>query len=153
MILSPAFSPELRNKVRCVFPTIISPEFRIGQYGDDDHREYAPHFNSRSPREKRCELISTRIFEAICLLLQFSISNVLQNNQNNYNKINKNRIKIFGIIFSLNSHQNHSYHFDSSMTLVKIWRALSAILTCNMVSLHFRRFYFDRPKSTHLLYQ
>ena len=33
-----------RNKVGCVFPMVISFEFCMGQYIDDDHREYAPHF-------------------------------------------------------------------------------------------------------------
>ena len=32
------------NKVRCAFPMVISSEFRMGQYIDDDHREDASHF-------------------------------------------------------------------------------------------------------------
>ena len=31
-------------KVGCVFPMVISSEFRKGQYTDDDHREDASHF-------------------------------------------------------------------------------------------------------------
>ena len=29
-------------KVGCVFPMVISSEFRTGEFRDDDHREYAP---------------------------------------------------------------------------------------------------------------
>ena len=32
------------KQVRRVFPLVISSEFRMGQYRDDDHREDAPHF-------------------------------------------------------------------------------------------------------------
>ena len=32
------------SKVGCIFPMIILSEFRMGQYRDDDHLEYAPHF-------------------------------------------------------------------------------------------------------------
>ena len=28
--------------MECIFPIVISSEFRIGQYRDDDHREDAP---------------------------------------------------------------------------------------------------------------
>ena len=34
-------SPNI-NKVVCTFPMVISPEFHMGQYWDDDHREDAP---------------------------------------------------------------------------------------------------------------
>ena len=34
----------MRIKVGCVFPMVISSEFRIEQNRDDDHREDAPHF-------------------------------------------------------------------------------------------------------------
>ena len=33
------------GKVGRVFPMVIWPEFRMGQYWDDDHREDAPQFN------------------------------------------------------------------------------------------------------------
>ena len=33
-----------KSKVGCVFPMVISFEFRMGQYWDDDHREDAPQF-------------------------------------------------------------------------------------------------------------
>ena len=36
------------TKVGRVFPMVISSEFRMGQYRDDDHREYAPHFITQS---------------------------------------------------------------------------------------------------------
>ena len=32
------------RKVGCIFPMVITPEFHMGQYRDDDHREDAPHF-------------------------------------------------------------------------------------------------------------
>ena len=32
------------NKVGCVFPMVISPDFRVGQHRDNDHQEDAPHF-------------------------------------------------------------------------------------------------------------
>ena len=32
------------NKVGCVLPTVIWPEFRLGQHSDHTHREHAPHF-------------------------------------------------------------------------------------------------------------
>ena len=35
----------LCSKMGCVFPMVILSEFRIGQYGDDDHWDDAPHFN------------------------------------------------------------------------------------------------------------
>ena len=40
------YTPKVEvNKVGCVFPIVISCEFRMGQYIlDDDHREDAPHF-------------------------------------------------------------------------------------------------------------
>ena len=28
----------------CFFPMVLSTEFHLGQYMDDDHREDAPHF-------------------------------------------------------------------------------------------------------------
>ena len=31
-------------QVGCVFPKVIRSEFRMGQYGDDEHRENVPHF-------------------------------------------------------------------------------------------------------------
>ena len=31
-------------EVGCIFPMVISSEFRMGQYRDDDHCEDAPHF-------------------------------------------------------------------------------------------------------------
>ena len=31
-------------KVGCIFPMVISSEFRMGQFRDDDHRRDAPHF-------------------------------------------------------------------------------------------------------------
>ena len=31
-------------EVGCIFPMVISSEFRMGQYRDDDHSEDAPHF-------------------------------------------------------------------------------------------------------------
>ena len=34
-------------KVECIFQMVISSEFRVGQYRDDDHRGDAPHFISR----------------------------------------------------------------------------------------------------------
>ena len=34
------------TKVGRILPMVISPEFRMGQYRDDDHREDAPHFIS-----------------------------------------------------------------------------------------------------------
>ena len=37
----------LTCKVGCVFPVVIRSEFRLRQYRDDDHREYAPHFTSK----------------------------------------------------------------------------------------------------------
>ena len=33
-----------KSKVGCIFPLVISSEFRMGQYRDDNHREDAPHF-------------------------------------------------------------------------------------------------------------
>ena len=33
------------GKVGCVFVMVIWSEFRMEQYRDDDHREYATHFN------------------------------------------------------------------------------------------------------------
>ena len=36
----------LLYKVGCVFPMVIWPEFRMGQYRDDDHRDHAPLFIS-----------------------------------------------------------------------------------------------------------
>ena len=33
------------GKVGCVFPMVISSDFRMGQHRDDDHQEDAPHFN------------------------------------------------------------------------------------------------------------
>ena len=35
-------------KVGCVSPMVISSEFHMGQYWDDDHREDAPHLNKWS---------------------------------------------------------------------------------------------------------
>ena len=38
-------SPKVEvNKVGCVFPMVISSEFRMRQYIDDDHREDTPRF-------------------------------------------------------------------------------------------------------------
>ena len=34
----------LLSKVGCIFPMVSSSEFCMGQYGDIDHREDAPHF-------------------------------------------------------------------------------------------------------------
>ena len=31
-------------KVECIFPMVISFEFRMEHHREDDHREYAPHF-------------------------------------------------------------------------------------------------------------
>ena len=35
------------GKVGCAIPKVISSEFRMRQYRDDDHREAAPHFRDR----------------------------------------------------------------------------------------------------------
>ena len=35
---------DIRNKVGCVLPMVIWSEFRLWQYRDDDHGEYASHF-------------------------------------------------------------------------------------------------------------
>ena len=32
------------DKVGCIFPMVISSEFRMRQHRDDDHRDDAPHF-------------------------------------------------------------------------------------------------------------
>ena len=37
----------IRYKVGCVFTMVISSEFRVGQYRDDDHRVDASHFMFR----------------------------------------------------------------------------------------------------------
>ena len=34
----------IARKAGYVLPEFIWSEFRLGQYGDDDHREDAPHF-------------------------------------------------------------------------------------------------------------
>ena len=36
--------PDYRSKVGCVFPMVISYEFRLEQYRDDEHREDTHHF-------------------------------------------------------------------------------------------------------------
>ena len=41
---------EVIHKVGCIFPMVISSEFRMGQYRDDDHREDASHFSIRLSR-------------------------------------------------------------------------------------------------------
>ena len=33
-----------KYKVECIFQMVISSEFRMGQYRDDDHRDYELHF-------------------------------------------------------------------------------------------------------------
>ena len=35
------------TKLGCVVPMVISSEFHMRQYRDDDHREYAPHCKSK----------------------------------------------------------------------------------------------------------
>ena len=35
-----------KTKVGSVFSKVIWPERRMGQYRDDDHREYASHFRT-----------------------------------------------------------------------------------------------------------
>ena len=42
-----SFKRRLFGKVGCVFPMVIWPEFRMGQYRDYDHQDHAPHFNFR----------------------------------------------------------------------------------------------------------
>ena len=37
---------EVTYKVGCIFPMVISSEFRMRQYRYDDHREHAPYFKS-----------------------------------------------------------------------------------------------------------
>ena len=34
------------NKLGCVFPMVISSDFRMGEHRDDDHEEDAPYFSS-----------------------------------------------------------------------------------------------------------
>ena len=34
------------TKVGCIFSIVISSEYRMGKYRDDDHREDAPHFTT-----------------------------------------------------------------------------------------------------------
>ena len=41
------------GKVGCIFPMVISSEFRMGQYRDDDHREDAPHFMNPKAKPDR----------------------------------------------------------------------------------------------------
>ena len=36
--------PSETPKVGCIFPVILSFEFRMGQHRDDGHQEDAPHF-------------------------------------------------------------------------------------------------------------
>lgn len=35
----------LMNKLGCVFPMVISSDFRMGEHRDDDHEEDAPYFS------------------------------------------------------------------------------------------------------------
>ena len=42
MLLSGLFSNSIT--VECIFPMVISSEFRMRQHGDDDHREDTTHF-------------------------------------------------------------------------------------------------------------
>ena len=42
----PTINVLVKSKVECIFPIVISSEFRIGQYRDDDHREDAPLFTT-----------------------------------------------------------------------------------------------------------
>ena len=36
--------------LKCILPFVISSEFRMRQYRDDDHRPETPHFNNRQIR-------------------------------------------------------------------------------------------------------
>ena len=36
-----------RDKLGCVFPMVISSDFRMGEHRDDDHEEDAPYFMTR----------------------------------------------------------------------------------------------------------
>ena len=44
LVVSGKFPYTSNAKVGCVFPMVISSEFRMRQHRDDDHREDAPHF-------------------------------------------------------------------------------------------------------------
>ena len=43
----------LVHKVGCIFPMVISSDFRMGEHRDDDHQEDAPHFRTVTPRAYR----------------------------------------------------------------------------------------------------
>ena len=45
LLLSTELLDQPHTKVGCVFPMIISSEFHIGQYGDNDFRERASNFS------------------------------------------------------------------------------------------------------------
>ena len=44
--LSSSWRPEVFTKVRCVFAMVMTSEFYMGQYRDDDHPVAAAHFNN-----------------------------------------------------------------------------------------------------------
>ena len=50
--MSPFGHQQPESKVGCIFPVVISSEFRLGQYRDDDHREDALHCNNLSIRQQ-----------------------------------------------------------------------------------------------------
>ena len=71
------------HKLGCVFPMVIWPEFRMGRYRDDDHREDAPHFRTD--------------YHWLCLIITY-IANSISHHENN--NINQNEIVRF---FNVNS--------------------------------------------------
>ena len=65
-------------KVECVFPMIIWPEFRMGQYRDDDHREQATHFNYDMIRLPWYNLKSLQSIWTTNLFLLFMLLNIVR---------------------------------------------------------------------------
>ena len=52
------------NKLGCVFPMVISSDFRMGEHRDDDHEEDAPYFISLLLPKQNLNVIKFFIFRA-----------------------------------------------------------------------------------------
>ena len=53
------------NKVECVFPMVISSDFRMGQHRDDDHQKDAPHFTNTLSDWLNVSLSDETLFRSI----------------------------------------------------------------------------------------
>ena len=55
-------SLNLHCKAGCIFPLVISCEFRMTQYRDDDHREDAPQFTFNRVTSGPCYMVVKQFF-------------------------------------------------------------------------------------------